>query len=570
MVIITYGLLPSFEFTLEAILVVESGKNPRTSALLYATPNLFQRIYYNEYSRMSTLASNTDVDKKNVVISPGSWLLKTAYAERGYTPRTPVKVDLSHLIAKGRDIFVNETFEGNGRTCATCHRPDNNHTIDPKYIAQLPITDPLFVAETNPLLSDLEKPTLLRQFGLFVSHVDGFNRPGVMRSVPSLLALSTSLTVETRPMGGEFFEDTDFLDKNNQEAHAVGWSQDGAVGHGSLREFAKGAVQEHFPKSLGRAEGIDFRMPTEDELDALEAYMLSLGRTDDPSLSELKFRSPWIEKGKELFNQKQNPVDKNGNPLFGRSANCSGCHMNAGASSSTTLANPTRDTGVERMRDTLARLSDADIPYDGGFGQVLQEDCGPDYNAHCYSDGSNDPRGIRPFSHQRLNRFNTPSLIEAADTAPFFHNHSIATLEEAVGYYNTNAFNESPGAFTSSGKNRQTHIDSSQVEAVALFLRYINVLENIRSANQLAENAFTADSLQAKELVRLAIADTEDAIQVIEEGGFIPHPEVLAVLKKALESDTLALSSRFSWQRTSDLKKSIQLCNQAKSEIIDQ
>ena len=27
----------------------------------------------------------------------------------------------SQLIAKGRDLFFNETFAGNGRTCGTCH-----------------------------------------------------------------------------------------------------------------------------------------------------------------------------------------------------------------------------------------------------------------------------------------------------------------------------------------------------------------------------------------------------------------------------------------------------------------
>ena len=31
------------------------------------------------------------------------------------------------LIAKGRDLFFNETFNGNGRTCGTCHREDQPH-----------------------------------------------------------------------------------------------------------------------------------------------------------------------------------------------------------------------------------------------------------------------------------------------------------------------------------------------------------------------------------------------------------------------------------------------------------
>ena len=50
------------------------------------------------------------------------------------------------------------TFDGNGRTCATCHPPSNNFTIDPAFIASLPSDDPLFVAEFNPDLAALEDP----------------------------------------------------------------------------------------------------------------------------------------------------------------------------------------------------------------------------------------------------------------------------------------------------------------------------------------------------------------------------------------------------------------------------
>ena len=53
------------------------------------------------------------------------------------------------LIERGRQLFNNETFDGNGRTCATCHPATNNFTLDPAFIAKLPKTDPLFVAETN-------------------------------------------------------------------------------------------------------------------------------------------------------------------------------------------------------------------------------------------------------------------------------------------------------------------------------------------------------------------------------------------------------------------------------------
>ena len=45
------------------------------------------------------------------------------------------------LIERGRRLFMEETFNGNGRTCATCHPPTNNFTIDPAFIAGLPDDD---------------------------------------------------------------------------------------------------------------------------------------------------------------------------------------------------------------------------------------------------------------------------------------------------------------------------------------------------------------------------------------------------------------------------------------------
>jgi hypothetical protein len=192
---------------------------------------------------------------------PFLWI-QSAFAEDRHDSLEAI---LTAQIEKGRDLFINETFEGNGRTCETCHRLDNNHTIDPKYIAKLPDDDPLFVAETNPLLAELERPKLLRQFGLILANIDGFDKPGVLRGVPHTLALSTSITPEEKHEGA-------FV------KHALGWSADGSPDDGSLRMFTVGAVKQHMPKTMNRQEGVDFRLPTDEELDALEAYMLSLGR----------------------------------------------------------------------------------------------------------------------------------------------------------------------------------------------------------------------------------------------------------------------------------------------------
>ncbi|OAI25907.1 hypothetical protein [Methylomonas koyamae] len=562
-------------FTLDAAAIVQAGTSPDNGGLLFGSPSLLQRLYFTEHDWPgTTLAAAGGVSAPER--APFEFLLpKTAQA--GNFGRGP---QLAQLIARGQKIFTEETFGGNGRTCATCHRPDNNHTIDPNYIAKLPKSDPLFVAETRPELADLEKPALLRQFALFVANADGFDRPPVMRSASHLLGLANTLTFERAVNpgygNGEFTQDEAYFNSHDSEAQqsgthtqAIGWSGDGAPDGGSLRDFAKGAIKQHMPKTLIRAENIDFRLPTEDELDALEAYMLSLGRSSELNLANMYFKSPLVQNGLLLFNTKNNPKAADGSVIFGATANCNGCHFNAGGISSTTNANPTRDTGVERMRDQLHHLADPTLAYDGGFGQLQQNDCGPNYDEICFSDGSVSPSGTssRPAGHHGLNRFNTPSLVEAADTAPFFHNNSVTTLEESVAYYSSDAFNSSPGAFTSSKANRQGKLDSSQVIAVALFLRSINVLENIRSSNLLDKKAMEQNGEPSLKSLKLAIADTQDAVEVLQQAVINPYPEALEKLQQALNLETMA-GNRFYPGRIGLLRQAIALKEQARNLMV--
>jgi len=151
------------------------------------------------------------------------------------------------LIARGRALFFNETFGGNGRTCATCHREEDNFALTPGFIATLPPDDPLFVAEFTPALAqNFENPRLMREFGLILENLDGFDSLATrftMRGVPATRSLRTSVQSPQGPR--------------------TGWSGDGAPADGSLRAFAMGAVIQHFTKTLSRIPGVDFRLPTD-------------------------------------------------------------------------------------------------------------------------------------------------------------------------------------------------------------------------------------------------------------------------------------------------------------------
>jgi cytochrome c peroxidase len=374
------------------------------------------------------------------------------------------------LVKRGEALFFEETFGGNGRTCGTCHPRENNFTIDPEFIASLPNDDPLFVAETNPdLAKNFENPRLMRKLGLILENLDGFGdleNQFVMRGIPHTLGLKTSVASGAGPR--------------------TGWSGDGAPGDGSLRAFATGAVIQHFTRTLNRVVGVDFRLPTEEELDALEAFQLSLGRQDDLSLP-VALKGETAARGQEIF------LDR----ALGK---CSLCHFNAGANGDPTVFGPQPgnlnfDTGVEELPDQPADLTGELVPPDDGFG--------------------------RPGNGQ----FNTPPLVEAADTPPFFHNNAVATIEGAVAFYNGDAFNNSPaGQVLAGATGGGINLDATSVEAVAAFLRVLNALENIRQSIDLLE----------RNLASQAFHEIDDAIRVLSERAL--HLDAVGVLRKARAS----------------------------------
>lgn len=386
---------------------------------------------------------------------------------------------LNDLIRRGADLFFNGTFNGNGRTCGTCHRADNNLTIDPAFIAKLPANDPLFVAEFVPALrQNFERPALMRKLGLILENVDGAdNLPSkfVMRSVPHTLGLPLSLR---NPPGASA--------PPNQR---TGWGGDGAPGSGTLREFATGAVNQHFPKTLARRAGSDFRLPTDAELDAMEAFQLFTGRDAELDLTRLSLKPPIASAGQAVF--------------ISAPARCNGCHFNAGANQNPAFGggNADFDTGVEFFPDPAAAIDPfgASRP-DQGLGRGPTPDV---------------PGGFGTGA------FNTPPLVEAADTGPFFHNNIVNTIEEAVNFYNSAAFNDSP---TGSVFGRIS-LTATQVNQVGAFLRVINALENIRSTTEMLRfiraNQSVGQAKQNQDLFVITLADITDGLEVMRAPGGI-------------------------------------------------
>jgi hypothetical protein len=236
-------------------------------------------------------------------------------------------------------------------------------------------------------------------------------------------------------------------------------------------------------------------------------------------------------------------VAQRGQAIFldGRLGKCNFCHENAGANANFgagPIGNQNFDTGVENLPDQPAKPTAQRVPRDDGFGIP--------------GDGT----------------FNTPSLVEAADTPPFFHNNAVATIEGAVAFYNGDAFYNSPaGRLLAGATGSGIKLDATQVQAVASFLRVINALENIRQATELLQATRKAGGhgrTAPGSPLRQAVAETEDAIEVLADADL--HPLAIRHLERARDAARKALRG---WARVdSRLAEALAALEAARVDIV--
>lgn len=413
---------------------------------------------------------------------------------------------VSKEICAGADIFFRETFDGNGRTCGTCHPADNNTTLDAPFIKALHDKnpkDPLFVFETKPALAQLETSDL-RNFATVLENVDGFQDPThrfVSRSVSHVLSLATSIARD--PADGTA----------SPPLERTGWGGDG-VGDGSLLAFLEGAIKQHFTKDLARRPGMDFRLPTPEESALTRTFQLSLGRMNELDLTQVRVSDAEGDEGRLAF------MD----PQRGR---CNVCHFNAGANFQDSRLNRNQDNGIRLGSNTnfitLGTVDGINMS-DGGFG-------GQDFahpNIDTFDDGTRNGFGDDTFS--------PPPLIEAADTAPFFHNafrafsNSNDDIESAVQFYSLIPFSLSKGGKALEQRfGSPLNLTAQDGTRIARFLRILNGALNIDIARQRLEAANTLAArfhdtradIQTR-LMELAVVEIDDALADLAGGDIYP------------------------------------------------
>jgi hypothetical protein len=212
------------------------------------------------------------------------------------------------------------------------------------------------------------------------------------------------------------------------------------------------------------------------------------------------------------------------------------CHANAGALTATGQ-NGNFNTNVEDVVHPARNTQS--FPKDGGFGRT---------------DNGDGTFGNRAF--------NTASVVEAAESAPFFHNNVVSTLEGVVAFYSGPEFNNlqrAPFGF---------NFNETQRGQIANFMRAINTLQNIDVATrELREILANRRDPRREQDTRLqtAFEDTQDGIDVLNEGGIFPA--AVTRLTEARDLISQAQQSGDAAQRRSLVQQAITKLGQARALV---
>lgn len=293
----------------------------------------------------------------------------------------------------GRRIFFRETFRGNGRTCAACHRSEDAYSLSPalaRRIFEADPSDPLFLPKDSDDGAGKDFTTLLQHALVRVTirlHPDVrlVDDPGrrtiqVLRAVP--------------PLGNV--------------ALTAPYMQDGRAE--TLELQARGAIRDHFEPG---------RQPRARELAALARFQ---SRIFDPQRLSALAEPPGPEgtPPPEFSTPVTSPAAKQGKDVFARQ--CRRCH--GGETGHLPEGQAQRFANVfvsEANRNLLPTMR---LAFRNGDGtETIVETSDPGRAAVTGRLGD-------------LNAFDTPPLRGIKHTAPYFHDHSAATLFQVIDHYN--------------------------------------------------------------------------------------------------------------------------------------
>ena len=219
-----------------------------------------------------------------------------------------------------------------------------------------------------------------------------------LRGIPSLLGFANKLK--------------EFRDGGQTQVIRLGSDGGNAA---SVRDFIQKAIKEHMTKTIARQAGIDYRVLTDQEATDLEAFLMSLG-PPAPGQVRNMWKNSWVETGAARFDD--------------GTRRCYQCH----GKNLTGSVGPNFFSGWGNLNFNIGIESDT-----SQAEQVASE-----IGLLCPGCGLRvDEGGSGEFSTEQA--FNTPGLLDAVFTGPYFHNNSANTLSGAISFYHTDDAKFSPG-----------------------------------------------------------------------------------------------------------------------------
>jgi cytochrome c peroxidase len=289
-------------------------------------------------------------------------------------------------------VFFQETFRGNGRTCATCHQRETEFALTPEFVQATHDRDP-----GNPLFRPIDSDdgvgqdyTTLLQHALIAveiplaANVSLVNEPArrsiiVRRAVPSIVNVAL-----TAP-----------------------YQLDGRIP--TLRAQARAAIKSHFQPR---------REPTPREILALVSFQSDVF---EPQRLKQVLAAPEGSPPAPGFSMPVSaPAAVQGRAVFQRA--CARCHGGETGSLVNAGTPPAIDISVSEANRVGLPVFRLQFRNPDGTVRIVDT---PDPGRAAVTGDLND-----------LNAFDVPALRGIKHTAPYFHDNSAATLGAVIDHYN--------------------------------------------------------------------------------------------------------------------------------------
>jgi hypothetical protein len=344
---------------------------------------------------------------------------------------------------------------GNGRVCATCHRPDQVLGLPPTPLSSR-------VAEDDPLFTGLVADTGSEPLGL-----QNFDRLALLFHRPGRL---NPLLDESDPLRQVFF-----WRKTTRLVNTV--FMFGMLNDGRMRELVETTRQAVFTHTQNGDQRFD-DLTDPQRLRDIGAFMES--QIDPAALAGLL--DPTDPLHDTLVNdpfytvQVTTTLERRGQDVFQK--NCMTCHnmpnvfsnrdhVDAPPLNRPPLYGHTFDIGVAERNALHLEFRRFD-PATGARVPIVLPLARQDGATVSVTVIDDVGAAAATERYEDLHRFKVPQLRRIRDLGPYFHDNSAATLEDVVDYFNGADYNRSID-----GQRYPIHLNASERGALLAFLRVL-------------------------------------------------------------------------------------------------